>query len=70
MPHILHVLQNLYDIVCKKYYYKPLVLLLYFVIILLSTLSPPPLDFLYGDCTRNHTVKITIPTVSISDKKA
>ena len=30
----------------------------------------PPLDFLYSDCTRNHTVKSTIPTGSISYKKA
>ena len=28
-----------------------------------------PLIFLYGDYTRNHTVKSTIPTGSISDKK-
>ena len=31
---------------------------------------PPPVLFLYGDCTQNHTVKSTIPTASISDKKA
>ena len=31
---------------------------------------PPPPDLLNGDCTRNHTVKITTPTGSISDKKA
>ena len=29
-----------------------------------------PLDVLNGDCTRNHKLKSTIPTWSISDKKA
>ena len=33
-------------------------------------LRTPPLDLLNGDCTRNHSFKITIPTGSISDKKA
>ena len=32
--------------------------------------DPPHLDLLCYDCTRNHTVKSTGPTGSISDKKA
>ena len=32
--------------------------------------TPPILDFLYGYCTQNNTVKSTIPAGSISDKKS
>ena len=35
-----------------------------------SLRTPPPNGFLYGDFTQNHTVKSTIPTGSIYDKKA
>ena len=36
---------------------------------ILALMTLPPLDFLYGDCKRNNTLKSIIPTGSIYDKK-